>query len=105
MGFFSDLWDFIKWAGKKLTEIISKIFYTIYDGVKYTVECIVKYFTLIKNSWVGTIAEALSFIFDLLDFLESKGADVNVRGYKSRLRDMDLDRYGEHNCDIKINQN
>lgn len=100
MGFFSDLWDFIKNVSKTLIEIISKVFNTIYEGIKYTVECIVKIITEIINSWILTIDDALPFIFDLLDFLKSKDANMNVSGYKSKLRDMDIYSYGQHNCDI-----
>ena len=37
--------------------------------------------------------EGVSFIFDLLDFFKSKGADVDVDGYKRELLDMNLKEY------------
>lgn len=101
MSFFEELWDFIKSGLEKM----SKIFNTVYEGVKFIVECIRKINTEIKNSWVGTIADALPFIFDLLDFLKEKGANINVNGYKSKLKDMDLDNYGDHHFDLKIREN
>lgn len=101
MGFFSDIWNFLKTAA----DIISKIFYTTYRGVKYVVECLRDIDKEIKNSWVGTILDALPYIIDLLDFLKSKGANLNVNGYKSKLKDMDLDSYGDHHFDLKIREN
>jgi len=102
MGFFNDLWDFIKSAAKKIGEFISKVFYTIYSGIKYTVECIHEILTKINNSWVGTIADALPFIFELLNFLKKSGADVDVTCYKENFKDMDLDKYGNHKCSIEL---
>ena len=101
MSFFKELWNFLKSA----CDLISKIFYTIYEGIKYTVECIRSYFNQIKNSWVGKIIDACPYIFSLLDFLKSNGANINVNGYKSKLKDLDLDNYGEHHFDLKIRQN
>lgn len=102
MGFFSDLWDFIKNALKKVIEFIKKVFTLIYKGVKFVVECIVSTLILLKNTWVGKIIEGLSFIFDLLDFLETKGADIDTQQYKDELLDMNLDNYGRHTYDIRI---
>ena len=101
MGFFLDLWNFIKTG----IEYLSKIFQTIYEGVKFVVECLRAVIPEIKNSWVGTILEAGAYIFDLLDFLKEKGANLNVNSYKSKFRDMDLNNYGEHHFDLKIRQN
>ncbi len=102
MGFFSDLWDFIKYALKKVIEFIKKVFTLIYKGVKFVVECIVSKLILLKNTWVGKIIEGLSFIFDLLDFLDKKGADIDTQKYKDELLDMNLDNYGTHTYDIRI---
>ena len=101
MGFFLDLWNFIKTG----IEYLSKIFHTIYEGVKFVVECLRAVIPEIKNSWLGTILEAGPYIFDLLDFLKEKGANLNVNSYKSKFRDMDLNNYGEHHFDLKIRQN
>ena len=51
---------------------------------------------------VGKIIEGLSFLFELLDFLESKGADIDSQKYKDELLDMDLDHYGRHTYEIQI---
>ncbi len=102
MGFFSELWDFIKYALKKVVDFIKKVFSLIYKGIKFVVQCIVSKFILLKNTWVGKIVEGLSFIFDLLDFLESKGADVDAQKYKDELLDMNIQQYGRHTYDVQI---
>ena len=101
MGFFNELWNFIK-SGLRL---MSKIFNTVYRGIKFIVECSRSIYTEIKNSWVGTIAQALPYILDLLDFLKNKGANIDANGYKSKLKDMNLDSYGDHHFDLKIIEN
>jgi len=103
MGFFSDLWDFIKNAAKKIYKFFSKVFTTVFKGIKFVVECVVNVVTTIKNSWVGTILQALSFIFELLDFFKSKGADVDADEYKREILDMDIRDYGRHRFDIILN--
>jgi hypothetical protein len=102
MGFFSELWDFIKYALKKVVDFIKKVFSLIYHGIKFVVQCIVSSLILLKNSWVGKIVEGLSFIFDLLDFLEDKGADVDAQKYKDELLDMNLQQYGRHTYNVQI---
>ena len=70
MGFFSDLWSFIKKCGRTIYSFFKKIFTVVFKGVKFVVECIVSVITKIKNSWVGKLIDGLSFIFDLIDFLK-----------------------------------
>ena len=101
MGFFNELWNLIK-SGLTL---ISKILKTVYNGVNFIVECSRWIYTEIKNSWVGKIADALPYIYDLLDFLENKGANIDANDYKSKLKDMNLDSYGDHHFDLKIMEN
>ena len=102
MGFFSELWDFIKNALKKVYQFLKKVFSLIFQGVKFIVECLAAVSVLLKNTWYGKIIDGLSFIFDLLEFLENKGADVNADEYKRELLDMDLDNYGRHTYEVKI---
>ncbi len=102
MGFFSELWDFIKNALKKVYQFLKKLFTFIFKGIKFIVECIVTKLVFLKNTWVGKIIEGLSFLFELLDFLESKGADIDSQRYKDELLDMDLDHYGRHTYEIQI---
>lgn len=102
MGFFSELWDFIKNALKKVYQFLKKLFTFIFKGIKFLVECIVTKLVFLKNTWVGKIIEGLSFLFELLDFLESKGADIDSQKYKDELLDMDLDHYGRHTYEIQI---
>lgn len=102
MGFFSDLWSFIKKCGRTIYSFFKKIFTVVFKGVKFVVECIVSVITKIKNSWVGTLIDGLSFIFDLIDFLKSKGADVDAERYKQQFKDMNLNSYGNHNVEIQI---
>lgn len=102
MGFFSELWEFIKYATKQIYKFLKKLFNIVYMGIKFIVECIVAKIILLKNTWVGKIVEGLSFIFKLLDFLESKGADIDTRNYKDELLDMNLEHYGKHTYDIQI---
>jgi len=100
MSFFKNIWNFLK---SSIGEI-SKIFHTIYNGIKFVVECVRKFCPEIKNTWLGTIAEALGYIVDLLDFLESAGAKIDANSYKSKLKDLDLDKYGDHHFNLTINQ-
>lgn len=102
MGFFSELWNFIKYALKKVVDFIKKIFSLIYHGVKFVVECIVSGLIYLKNTWVGKIIEGLSFLFDLLDFLKIQGANIDTQRYKDELLDMNLDDYGTHTYDLRI---
>ena len=102
MGFFSELWDFIKNALKNVYQFLKKLFTFIFKGIKFLVECIVTKLVFLKNTWVGKIIEGLSFLFELLDFLESKGADIDSQKYKDELLDMDLDHYGRHTYEIQI---
>lgn len=102
MGFFSDLWDFIKSALKKVVTFLKKVFTMVYKGIKFVVQCIVSMSVLLKNSWFGRIIDGISFIFDLLDFLKSQGADVDTDNYKRELLDMDLDNYGRHTYEIQV---
>lgn len=67
-------------------------------------ECIVSKLIFLKNSWVGKIIERTSFLFELLDFLESKGADIDSLKYKKEFLDMDLDHYGRHTYEIQIDK-
>ena len=100
MGFFSDLWDFIKSCARSIYNFFSKVFSIIFKGVRFIVECVIQKLVTIKNSWIGMLFEGVSFIFDLLDFFKSKGADVDVDGYKRELLDMNLKEYGMHRYDI-----
>lgn len=102
MGFFSDLWDFIKKALKNVYQFLKKIFSLVFKGIKFIVECIVSKLIFLKNSWVGKIVEGLSFLFELIDFLSAKGADIDSQKYKEELLDMDLDHYGRHTYEIQI---
>ena len=102
MGFFSEIWDFIKNALKKIVAFIKKVFSIVYKGIKFIVQCIVSKSALLQNSWVGRIIDGLSFIFDLLDFLDNSGADVDTDEYKRELLDMDLDNYGRHTYEIRV---
>ena len=102
MGFFSDLWSFIKKCGRTIYSFFKKIFTVVFKGVKFVVECIISVLTTLKNSWFGKLIDGLSFIFDLLDFLERKGADVDSDRYKRELSDMNLNSYGNHRVDIVI---
>ena len=45
---------------------------------------------------VSITFHALSFIFGLVDFFESKGAVIDVNKYKRELLDMDIRGYGSH---------
>ena len=101
MGFFNVIWNFLK----SVIEELIKIFYTVYDGVKYIVKCIRTLIPEIKNTWVGRIIDALSFIFDLLDFLIGQGSNLDLDNYKSKFKDLDLEKYGEHHFDLKIEEN
>lgn len=102
MGFFSELWDFIKNALKKVYQFLKKVFSLIFQGVKFIVECIVSKLVFLKNSWVGKIVEGLSFLFELIDFLDNKGANIDSQQYKEELLDMDLNHYGRHTYEIQI---
>ena len=102
MGFFSDLWEIIKNFLKKIYNFFSKIFSVVFKGIKFIVECIVKVVVTLKNSWVGKIFQGISFIFELIDFLQSKGADIDADGYKQELLDMNLNDYGVHQYNIVI---
>ena len=102
MGVFSDIWEFIKNALRRIGNFLKKIFNLVYKGVKFIVECLAAVSVLLKNTWYGKIIDGLSFIFDLLEFLENKGADVNADEYKRELLDMDLDNYGRHTYEVKI---
>ena len=50
MGFFSEIWDFIKNALKKLVAFIKKVFSIVYKGIKFIVQCIVSKSALLQNS-------------------------------------------------------
>ena len=102
MGFFSDLWDFIKNALKKVYQFLKKIFSVVFNGIKFIVECIVSALISLKNSWLGKIVDALSFLFELIDFLDNKGANIDSQKYKDELLDMDINRYGRHTYEIQI---
>ena len=45
---------------------------------------------------VSITFQALSFIFELLDFFESKGVDIDANKYKRELLNMDIRDYGRH---------
>lgn len=100
MGFLSDLWDCIKSVARSIYNFFSKVFSVLYNGIKFIVECIIQKLVTIKNSWIGQLFEGVSFIFELLDFLEDKGADIDTDEYKRELLDMDLKEYGAHRYDI-----
>jgi len=102
MGFFSDLWEFIKNAMKKIYQFLRKIFSLVFNGIKFIVECISNISIFLKNSWVGKIIDGLSFIFKLLDFLDKQGANIDTQQYKDELLDMNIDRYGNHTYEIQI---
>ena len=102
MGFFSDLWDFVKNALKKIYQFIKKIFSLVFNGIKFIVECIASFSVLLKNSWVGKIVDGLSFLFQLIDFLDNKGANIDSQRYKDELLDMDINRSGRHTYEIQI---
>jgi len=103
MGFFSDLWEFIKKAAKKIYEFLKKVFSLVFNGIKFIVECIATALKiLLKNSWVGKIVDALKFLFELIDFLDSKGANIDSDRYKRELLDMDINRHGRHTYQIQI---
>ena len=55
-----------------------------------------------KNSWVGKVVEGLSFLFELIDVLDNKGANIDSQQYKEELLDMDLNHYGRHTYEIQI---
>lgn len=100
MSFFKNIWNFLKSSIRE----ISKIFHIIYNGINFVVECVRKICPEINNSWYGTIFEALGYIIDLLDFLESAGANINANSYKSKFKDLDLYKYGNHFFNLTINQ-
>ena len=102
MGFFSDLWETIKNFWKKVYNFFSKIFTVVFQGIKFIVECIIQTVVTLKNSWVGKLFQGISFIFELIDFLESKGADIDADGYKQELLDMNLNDYGVHQYNIVL---
>ena len=102
MGFFSDLWEFIKKAAKKIYEFLKKVFSLVFKGIKFIVECIASYVITLKNSWVGKIVDGLSFLFELIDFLDDKGANIYSDRYKRELLDMDINRHGRHTYEIQI---
>jgi hypothetical protein len=102
MGVFAEIWAFIKKCAGKIYNFFKKIFSVVFNGIKFVVECIISVLTTLKNSWFGKLIDGLSFIFDLLDFLERKGADVDSDRYKRELSDMNLNSYGNHRVDIVI---
>ena len=102
MGFFSELWEFVKNALKKIYQFLKKVFSFVYNGIKFIVECIATFSVFLKNSWVGKIVDALSFLFKLIDFLEEKGANIDSQRYKDELLDMDINRSGRHIYEIQI---
>jgi len=102
MGFFADLWEIIKNFWKKVYNFFSKIFSVVYRGIKFIVECIIQTVITLKNSWVGKLFQGISFIFELIDFLQSKGADIDADGYKRELLDMKLNDYGAHQYNIVL---
>ena len=102
MGFFSDLWETIKNFWKKVCNFFSKIFTVVFQGIKFIVECIIQTVVTLKNSWVGKLFQGISFIFELIDFLQSKGADIDADGYKQELLDMNLNDYGVHQYNIVL---
>ncbi len=102
MGFFSDLWDFVKNALKKVYQFLRKIFSLVFNGIKFIVECIASVVIQLKNSWVGRIIDALSFLFEVIDFLDNKGANIDSQKYKEELLDMDINRYGNYTYEIQI---
>jgi hypothetical protein len=87
---------------KKVYQFLKKVFSLIFQGVKFIVECIVSKLVFLKNSWVGKIVEGLSFLFELIDFLDNKGANIDSQQYKEELLDMDLNHYGRHTYEIQI---
>jgi hypothetical protein len=102
MGFFSDLWETIKNFWKKVYNFFSKIFTVVFQGIKFIVECIIQTVVTLQNSWVGKLFQGISFIFELIDFLQSKGADIDADGYKQELLDMNLNDYGVHQYNIVL---
>jgi len=102
MGFFAELWDFIKRAAKTIYNIIKKIFTTVFNGVMFLVEFIISRLIQLKNSWVGQLFEGIKFIFELIDFLDDKGARIDADGYKRELLDMDLEQYGRHTYELVV---
>jgi Fe2+ transport system protein B len=102
MGFFSDLWETIKNFWKKVYNFFSKIFSVVFQGIKFIVECIIQTVVTLQNSWVGKLFQGISFIFELIDFLQSKGADIDADGYKQELLDMNLNDYGVHQYNIVL---
>lgn len=91
MGFFSEIWEFIKSAAKSISKYLFKIFSFFFKGIKIVVECIIKSFsTVLNTTWFGNILQGASFIIELMEFLDDKGADVDIEKYKRELRDMTI---------------
>ena len=103
MGFLSDLWDFIKSTARSIYKCFSKLFSVFFKGVEFFVECIIGKIIEVKNSWFGTLIEGASFMFDIIEFLESKGAKVDKESYRRQLSDMDnINERRAHRCQIII---
>ena len=75
-------WNYIKRTNKSIYKFFSKVFTAVFKGIKFVVECEVNIVTTIKNKLVSIILKTLSFIFELLEFFESKGADIDANKYK-----------------------
>ena len=101
MGVFSDIWELIKKAGKGIINFFKKIFSFVFNGIKFTVECIFKIISLLKNHWIGLLIDGIKLIYELVEFFKSKGADVD-ESYKSRIQDMNINNYGNHQINIEV---
>lgn len=102
MGVFGDIWEWIKKAARSVVNFFKKLFSVCFKGVRMVIEGIFKAASsLLKHNWVGLLITGVEFINDLVQFFQSKGANVN-ESYRYQLQDMDLNNYSEHQINIDV---
>lgn len=101
MGVFGTIWEYIKKAAKGIYNFFKKIFSVLFEGVKFTITCILAIVSLLENSWVGKVITGIKLIYELVKFFKSKGAKVD-ESYKEKIQDMQVDYYGEHQFNINV---
>jgi hypothetical protein len=102
MGIFGDIWNFIKKCAKSVYNFFSKIFHHFSNGIKFIIEVIVQLITKVSTGWFGLAIGGIEFIYELISFFKSKGANVEEEEYREKVNDMNINNYGEHQINIII---
>lgn len=102
MGIFGDIWNFIKSCAKSVYNFFKRTFTHFKNGIKFIIDVIVSIVTKIQSGWVGTLIDGVKFVYELISFFKSKGANVDEEDYEAKLRDMNINYYGEHQINVEI---